>query len=764
MRLVATRILTWYSLFLLALLGTPGAAHAQPVDDPGLQEAPPPPPKPTTPPPPATAPSPLTPGASPAPATPAPPKSTFTVAPAPLVTAQPEVSETVDVKTEWVAPDPKDKARAVAEGDLYDRVAAPTLFGGVGLLRTLTGDSGRSNSFRIGLHIGGFQQDSFLVSGSGVTPGDTNSHFKGGLTVSYTPWKYIEAYFAIFNSSNKNTRTDAGRTDPEVILALGDLGLGLKGRYPVARFIDLAIHLGIKLLNGVSGISFDGDSTNVSVDAIASFDLRHAKATEKVPLRFHLNFGYLHDNSLSLLPQGQCAASTGNVPCIRSRVVETFAYGIGTSRLRVALAVDAPVLLPGNVGLQPFFEYHVEAPLGDGDQTVLRALRNDPRVSGDRLTGQSLQYLTFGFRVRPVAGLFLDTAIDIGLQSPGFQYGPPVPVWNLIGGIGYVVEPGVSVGKTKLVTKTITREVTRGAVEGKVRGVVRDAKTRKPLGAIVKYLNRRVSATATADDGTFTSPGLTPGDVQMEVSRDDYEPVKLDASVVGGGETPIDVMLTPKPPAAGQLRIKVSDNAGGPIGMATVRLSVAATGSVIDAEPESPGTFTAKLPGGDYTMDVLADGFLGKQRQVSISAGQVQTAEVVLTKKPAVSHVQIKGNEIILKGVIHFGTNNAELRPDSTQLLDEVADVLIKNPQIKRVRVEGHTDNRGIPEKNMQLSKARAASVVAYLVKQGIDQARLESEGYGATQPKVPNLTPAQRAVNRRVAFKILDTSAPVVP
>ena len=52
-------------------------------------------------------------------------------------------------------------------------------------------------------------------------------------------------------------------------------------------------------------------------------------------------------------------------------------------------------------------------------------------------------------------------------------------------------------------------------------------------------------------------------------------------------------------------------------------------------------------------------------------------------------------NEIAIKGTIHFGTNNAELRPDGEQLLDEVADVMCKQPEIKQIRVEGHTDNRG---------------------------------------------------------------------
>ena len=55
------------------------------------------------------------------------------------------------------------------------------------------------------------------------------------------------------------------------------------------------------------------------------------------------------------------------------------------------------------------------------------------------------------------------------------------------------------------------------------------------------------------------------------------------------------------------------------------------------------------------------------------------------------------------------------------------------------------------------LSKGRARAVMAYLVKQGIDPSRLESEGYGASQPLVPNITAANRTKNRRVAFKILE-------
>jgi outer membrane protein OmpA-like peptidoglycan-associated protein len=157
---------------------------------------------------------------------------------------------------------------------------------------------------------------------------------------------------------------------------------------------------------------------------------------------------------------------------------------------------------------------------------------------------------------------------------------------------------------------------------------------------------------------------------------------------------------------------------------------------------------------------VVADGFLSKQRTITIAPASQQTAEVTLTRKPKQSHVTLTPKEIVIKGTIHFGTNNAVIQPDGEQLLDEVADVLVRNPQIRHVRIEGHTDNRGTPETNMQLSNARAQSVMAYLVKQGIDANRLQAQGYGATQPLVPNITPANRAKNRRVAFVIVDQGA----
>jgi outer membrane protein OmpA-like peptidoglycan-associated protein len=398
----------------------------------------------------------------------------------------------------------------------------------------------------------------------------------------------------------------------------------------------------------------------------------------------------------------------------------------------------------------------MEAAVGDGDQTVYRALHNDLTIPSDRLTGQVLQYMTFGVRVRPVAGLILDAGVDVGLQSPGFQYGPPVPPWNVILGAAYAYDAAAGAGKTKLVTRTVTREVPRGPVEGKLRGVVRDAQTKKPVsGALVHYAGRHLTPQATQEDGGFVSYGLAPGPVKLEVARDDYNPSTAEALVVANAEVPLEVLLVARPPASGQLRVKVTDDAGQPVGIAQVRL-VSPQGPIVDADSESAGSFTAKVPAGDYTLEVSAAGFLSKQRSVTISSGSVATAEEVLRKRGP-SHVQLTKTEIAIKGSIHFATNTANIQPDGEQLLDEVADVIVKNPQLRRLRIEGHTDNRGQADKNLALSKARAQSVMAYLVKQGIDPNRLESEGYGSTQPLVPNLTQANRARNRRVAFRILE-------
>jgi outer membrane protein OmpA-like peptidoglycan-associated protein len=121
--------------------------------------------------------------------------------------------------------------------------------------------------------------------------------------------------------------------------------------------------------------------------------------------------------------------------------------------------------------------------------------------------------------------------------------------------------------------------------------------------------------------------------------------------------------------------------------------------------------------------------------------------------------VQVTGTAIRINQTIHFEFNRAVIRDVSFPILNTVAQVLRDYPTIT-IEVGGHTDSRGRDAYNMTLSDQRAAAVRDYLVRQGIDGARLTSRGYGETRPIEANSTSAGRAANRRVEFIRTDSGA----
>ncbi|HET6255989.1 MAG TPA: OmpA family protein [Puia sp.] len=101
-----------------------------------------------------------------------------------------------------------------------------------------------------------------------------------------------------------------------------------------------------------------------------------------------------------------------------------------------------------------------------------------------------------------------------------------------------------------------------------------------------------------------------------------------------------------------------------------------------------------------------------------------------------------------------FNSNSDKFRDSSYTALDTLAARLLAHPEW-HLTIEGHTDNSGLPEKNMQLSQRRAAAIRDYLLTRGIDATRLTATGYGSTRPVADNRTVAGRAANRRVEFKL---------
>ncbi len=126
---------------------------------------------------------------------------------------------------------------------------------------------------------------------------------------------------------------------------------------------------------------------------------------------------------------------------------------------------------------------------------------------------------------------------------------------------------------------------------------------------------------------------------------------------------------------------------------------------------------------------------------------------------PGEPKVEIETERLSLKDAINFDFGRDVIRPESFQILDKVASVLQSHPELKRIRIEGHTDNVGTAAYNKDLSQRRAAAVVRYLVVKGLAQGRLLSQGYGFEKPVASNATAFGRAKNRRVEFTILEES-----
>lgn len=129
-------------------------------------------------------------------------------------------------------------------------------------------------------------------------------------------------------------------------------------------------------------------------------------------------------------------------------------------------------------------------------------------------------------------------------------------------------------------------------------------------------------------------------------------------------------------------------------------------------------------------------------------------------EEPEPERVVLREDKIEIRQQVQFQTGEAVLLEESKGLLDEVARLIQDNPQIKKVRVEGHTDSVGGRKFNKRLSRARAQAVRAYLVAQGVAPERLVARGYGMSKPLASNDTEEGRAENRRVAFTILERAA----
>jgi outer membrane protein OmpA-like peptidoglycan-associated protein len=118
--------------------------------------------------------------------------------------------------------------------------------------------------------------------------------------------------------------------------------------------------------------------------------------------------------------------------------------------------------------------------------------------------------------------------------------------------------------------------------------------------------------------------------------------------------------------------------------------------------------------------------------------------------------VSLTHKQLELRGKVYFDASQARIQQRSFSVLDWVAKVMNEHPEIPRVVVGAHTDDRGLGDENRRLSQRRADEVRRYLISKGVAAERLDARGYGPDRPIDSNATSIGRENNRRVDFFII--------
>jgi peptidoglycan-associated lipoprotein len=158
--------------------------------------------------------------------------------------------------------------------------------------------------------------------------------------------------------------------------------------------------------------------------------------------------------------------------------------------------------------------------------------------------------------------------------------------------------------------------------------------------------------------------------------------------------------------------------------------SVSSDGITVETTTGAEGTFKFMLkPATDYVFVASYPGFLnGKERESTRGMDQSKDFEVTIYLSSTTQVIELPN--------IFYDFAKWDLRPESMVSLDNLVETLDDNPNVT-IELMSHTDSRGTPADNQELSQKRAQSVVDYLISKGIQPDRLMAKGYGESQPKV---------------------------
>jgi outer membrane protein OmpA-like peptidoglycan-associated protein len=274
---------------------------------------------------------------------------------------------------------------------------------------------------------------------------------------------------------------------------------------------------------------------------------------------------------------------------------------------------------------------------------------------------------------------------------------------------------------------------------------VQDPRGQRVVNASVELVAGPESGRYVLGSGEMTR-SLPPGHYRVIANAEGYEET-ADTMDVPDAEH-YEHTLTVRPAQVGGQLVVVATNEQG--------LPVAALVTVLGGGRKfttgADGVGEEQLPLGQAEISVWAEGYQPERAKTDIRKDGPAKVSVVLHQ----AHAVVKADRVEIFDKIFFEFDSATIKAESFRILDEVTAILENHPEILLLEVQGHTDDQGTDEYNLDLSDRRAASVRDYLVKSGVDPSRLVARGYGESDPLQPGTSEEAREANRRVMFKIL--------
>ena len=635
----------------------------------------------------------------------------------------------------------EDGGREARVAEVQNSFSGPT-----GGIRIVDAASGPKGTFRLALN------SEFFVIKDYFVPTDEAQHFAGNLSLSIAATDYLE----VFLSAEATSAWDDSN-DPMLIQRVADFLLGLKGFYRARPWFAVGGDASVAFLGGVGDAKATFRATSFGFRGNLTFDFREHERHE-APMILRINAQYWFDNSAKLtegIEDQRYAALGGVVPRGEETrhlltAFERYAYGVNRADfVRVSTGIEAP-LKARKVGLHPMLEWRWDIPIDrQGFDCAPSARAQDDGCLGDEGLKAFPMELSAGLRILPPPkGLAFTIAADIGLTGTRDfvrELAPTAP-YNIILGVAYAFDPRPAAA----VVPSPVEPVTASSPTGQLRGRIVDGEDDSPVsGALVAVVGLSVSPQLSDAEGQFVTYGLPEGEVVLEVSHPEFETAQCTATVPSDTEC----WLVPSS-LDGRLQVLALDRAGEPVPEVPITLRGPEEHRLVS--DQSGSARVESLQPGTYTAHVDDPGFLIAVAEVDIRERQQATVQIRVVRKPSRPSVVLKNKQIALRRQISFATGSEEILPNSEPLLLEVADVLIRNPDLELVEIQGHTDNRGDYGVNMRLSQLRAESVLRWLIEHGVEPTRLTARGYGPKRPLAPNITQRNRARNRRVQFKIL--------